>query len=448
MARPPEKIFTAKRLPSNAGTSGWVAMLPPRAVKASLDIDRKADVVIIGAGFAGLAAARRLSQLQRGFRVIVLEAGIIGEGAAGRNSGFIIDIPHEVSSDDYGGNTSGKGVRDLAVHRNAINLVSGMVAEYGWGRDIVDPCGKYNIALTPKGDKHIVAYAEQLQKLGEHCELLGPSQTAALTGTTAFTSALFTPGTLMIQPAAFIRAFADAFEQPVTIYERSPALSIESKAGGWLVKTPGGTVYSPKVILANNGHAQSFGFFKRQLLDVFTYASMTEEFDPARLGGQRDWAATPASPMGTTVRRVSGLAGDRVLIRSRYTYNPSITVRKADIDSAGAVHDRKFAHRFPSLAGVKMEYRWAGAMALTWNGVPAFGELEPGIFAACGCNGLGASNATASGIAAAETILGEVTQLTQMYTSYESPKALPPQPLTTIGAKANLALKEWMAGIE
>ena len=35
----------------------------------------------------------------------MLEAGVVGDGPAGRNSGFIIDLPHEVSSEDYGGNS-------------------------------------------------------------------------------------------------------------------------------------------------------------------------------------------------------------------------------------------------------------------------------------------------------------------------------------------------------
>ena len=157
-------------------------------------------------------------------------------------------------------------------------------------------------------------------------------------------------------------------------------------------------------MLANNGYAERFGFFRGKLLHVFTYASMTEAFDPARLGGQRGWAATPASPMGTTLRRISGRGGDRLLVRSRYTYNPSLRVGEGTLRRAGARHDGKLAHRFPSLAGLRMEYRWGGAMALTWNGVPAFGEVEAGVLAACGCNGLGASNATASGLAAAETL--------------------------------------------
>jgi glycine/D-amino acid oxidase-like deaminating enzyme len=95
-----------------------------------------------------------------------------------------------------------------------------------------------------------------------------------------------------------------------------------------------------------------------------------------------------------------------------------------------------------------MEYRWAGALAITWNSVPAFGEVEPGIIAACGCNGLGATKATASGIAAAEAAIGVSSELSSIYRSFEPPKSLPPQPLTMIGAKLTLAVREWSAGAE
>ncbi|MGO7428731.1 FAD-dependent oxidoreductase, partial [Rhizobium ruizarguesonis] len=89
------------------------------------------------------------------------------------------------------------------------------------------------------------------------------------------------------------------------------------------------------------------------------------------LSGERKWAATPALPMGTTVRRISTGTGtgDRILVRSRYSYNPSIAVSDAAIQRAGRLHDGKFSKRFPTLSGVGMQYRWAGAMALTRNHV-------------------------------------------------------------------------------
>nr|WP_242448810.1 FAD-binding oxidoreductase [Burkholderia metallica] len=423
-------------------------MLPPRTACAPLVGTVNADIAIIGGGFAGLSAARRLSQLDPTLKVVVLEASEVAEGATGRNSGFIIDLPHEVSSEDYGGSGSDERRHDIQVHRMAIALARDLALEKGWGKDIFDPCGKYNVAMGPQGEKHVTSYAAQLDKVNEPYRFFNAQEIAAVTGTKSFTSAIFTPGTVMIQPAAYIRGLADSLRDPVRLFENTPALSLERQGASWHIKTPNGAVNAGKIILANNGHAQSFGLFPGVLLHVYTYASMTKAFDPSKLGGERSWAATPAFPMGTTVRRVRGDDGDRILIRSRYTYNPRLQVTEGAIARAGRVHDRKFDARFPMLKGLPMEYRWAGAMALTWNGVPAFGEIEPGIFAAVACNGVGATKATASGIAAAEAALGMDSWLVQVFRGFAAPKRLPPQPFLTIGATANLSVKEWSAGIE
>jgi glycine/D-amino acid oxidase-like deaminating enzyme len=423
-------------------------MLPPRAPITSLYGAVTADIAIIGAGFAGLSAARRLSQLDPTLRVAVLEAGVVGEGATGRNSGFIIDLPHEVSSEDFGGTSTERARRDIKLYRTAISLATDMAEEHGWGREIIDPCGRYSVAISQKGDAHIVTYARQLQGLGEAHQILDAKGIYDVTGSRIYTSGLYMPGTVMVQPAAYIRAVADSLKSPVTLYENSPVQSFEKQSGNWLLKTDKGSVTANRVILANNGHAQSFGLFRGQMLHVFTYASMTEPFDSNRLGGKRDWAATPALPMGTTVRRVSGAEGDRILIRSRYSYHAGLEINDGHVQSAGRVHDRKFADRFPELVGLKMQYRWGGPMALTWNSVPIFGEIEQGLFAACACNGLGASKSTAAGIAAAEAALGMKSELVEIFSSYDSPKKLPPQPFLSIGAKADLRLREWRAGRE
>ncbi len=422
-------------------------MLPPRSVTAMAQATM-ADVAIIGGGFAGLSAARRLAQIEPMLKVVVLEAGIVGDGPAGRNSGFIIDLPHEVSSEDYGGDSLQKSRDHIALQRRAVTFATELAAERGWGTDVLDACGRYNLAVTPEGDRHIADYAAQLIRLGEAHTLLDAEAVVRVTGSRAFSSGIYMPGTVIVQPAAYIRGLADSLKPPVRVFERTPAVSIEQKGSNWLVRTPAASVESPLVVLANNGYAERFGFFRGKLLHVFTYASMTEAFDPARLGGQRAWAATPASPMGTTLRRIKGTDGDRLLVRSRYTYNPSLHVREGMLRRAGGKHDRTFARRFPSLAGLRMDYRWGGAMALTRNGVPAFGEVESGIHAACGCNGLGASNATASGLAVAEMLLGIESELTRIYRGFAPLQPLPPQPLTLIGVKATLALREWKAGVE
>jgi glycine/D-amino acid oxidase-like deaminating enzyme len=442
------KVFKTSQLPESPGVCGWVAMLPPRSGTASLAQAITADVTVIGGGFAGLSAARRLTQIDPALKVVVLEAGVVGEGPAGRNSGFIIDLPHQVSAEDYGGDSLQKSRQYIALQRRAVTFATELAAEMGWGPETLDPCGRYDLAMTPKGDQHVAAYAAQLVRLGEAHTVLDAEAIAGVTGSRSFRSGIYMPGTVIVQPAAYVRGLADSLQAPARLFEQTPATSFERRGSIWLVRTPKGSVESPRIVLANNGYVERFGFFRGQLLHVYTYASMTEAFDPARLGGQRAWAATPASPMGTTLRRIRGRGGDRLLVRSRYTYNPSLNVSEATLRRAGALHDGKFAYRFPSLAGTRMEYCWGGAMALTRNSVPAFGEVETGIHAACGCNGLGASNATASGIAVAETLLGVESELTRIYRGFANPQSLPPQPLTIIGARTMLAVREWRAGVE
>ena len=193
---------------------------------------------MIGGGFAGLSAARRLAQLDPTLRVVVLEAGVVGNGPAGRNSGFIIDLPHEVSSEDYGGDLLQKSRDHVALQRRAVSFATELAAERGLDRDTLDPCGRYNLAITPEGDRHIADYAAQLDRLGEAHTMLDAAAVAGVTGSQAFSSGIYMPGTVIVQPAAYVRALADSLAPPVRLFENTPAVSFERKGNGWLVRTP------------------------------------------------------------------------------------------------------------------------------------------------------------------------------------------------------------------
>lgn len=440
-----------RRLPRDPGLSGWDALLPPADPAQPLEARITADYLVIGAGFAGLAAARRLSQLCPGDRVVVLDAVRVGTGPAGRNSGFMIDLPHDLASDNYGGALD----RDRAqteANRTAIRFALEAGAEYGLDDEAIIKSGKLNAAATAKGLKHNSDYARHLEKLGEAHEFHDAQTMREITGTAYYQGGLYTPHAAMIQPAQFVRGVARGLRSNrVAIFEKSPVTSLAQAGETWRATTPDGSVEAPSVILAVNGHAESFGYYQRRLMHVFTYASMTRAMkaeEVARLGGAPIWGATPADPMGTTVRRISGTGGDRIVIRNRFTYDPSMEVSDARIASVGRDHDRAFAARFPMLNGVDMEYRWGGRLCLSRNDAPAFGEVEKGLFSAVCQNGLGVAKGTLSGMAAAELASGLGGGAADFLAAEAAPVKLPPEPLSYLGANAYMRWGEMKAGRE
>src|SRR3546814_19082285 len=98
--------------------------------------------------------------------------------------------------------------------------------------------------------------------------------------------------------------------------------------------------------------------------------------------------------MGATVRKISVDGQSRIVIRTHFTYDPGIRISQRRLAKVAARQRRSFADRFPALGAVPMECSWAGALCLSRNHVPAFGEVEQGLYAARCDNGRGTDKST------------------------------------------------------
>ena len=408
-------------------------------------------MVVIGAGFAGLTAARRLNELDPKARIVVVEARRVAEGPAGRNSGFMIDLPHNLASKDYAGSGE-KDANQTAMNREAIAYAAQAADELGMSDEAFSISGKINAAATAKGETHNRDYEAHLSNLGEACEILDSAQMRALSGSSYYRCGLFTPGTAMLQPALYVRSLAEGLKRSgVRLFENSPVTGLTEQTDGWLVQTPNGLISTARVILATNGHAESFGLFKRRLIHIYLYASMSEALPDdaiAKLGGEPRWGFTPADPLGTTVRKISGTGGTRIVIRNRFTWSPQRSVDETVLKNVARTHDQSFSRRFPQLKDIKMDYRWGGLLCLSWNTVPAFGEAGPGLFTACCQNGLGTTMGTISGKLIAEMIMGRKSNSLETLLAFPQPKKLPPEPFSSIGAHVRMRWGELKAGRE
>ena len=76
---------------NNDNSCGWINDLDNRYNIKTLNKDKISDWLIIGAGYTGLSAARKLAELHPNQKIIIVDAQLAGEGASGRNSGYLVD---------------------------------------------------------------------------------------------------------------------------------------------------------------------------------------------------------------------------------------------------------------------------------------------------------------------------------------------------------------------
>ena len=442
--------MNVSKLPYDPGPAVWRKLTDPAPAYPRLEKNIRTDYAIVGAGFAGLSAARRLRQLDPQSKIAVVEARKICEGPSGRNSGFMIDLPHNLGAVDYVGQQESDR-QQIEMNREGIQFASEIAEEYSMSTETFDISGKINAAATEAGIRHNTEYADHLQRLGEPYEMLDEKQMFEISGSRYYLGGVATAGNAMIKPAMYFNTLASGVNRNVLIFENSPVVSLNKAGSAWQLVTPNGAVEAGKAILAVNGHVESFGYFRRRLMHIYLYGSFTRSLTKEEvkgLGGEPSWGITPADAFGTTVRRISGVGGDRILIRNGVTWAPNRSVSDVRLNKAKNHHVDAFKRRFPKLAGVDMEYSWGGLLCLSRNAVPAFGELEPGLYSACCQNGLGATQGTLHGKLIAQLACGQTSSSLDFVMQKAQPKKLPIEPFASIGANVATRWGEFKAGRE
>ncbi|HWD12611.1 FAD-dependent oxidoreductase [Pseudochrobactrum sp. sp1633] len=423
--------------PDYSNICGWNAMLPPRSPRPPLDGDVTVDYAVIGAGYTGLAVARRLRELRPDARIAVVEATTVGEGSSARNSGF-----------------TGTDVlpRNITVEMSEkARLQSQLFADaFAWLTDIIrnnniqcdmQQVGAIRGAATERGEASVRSVLEVAKKLGVAHQELSRQDIADRIGTDYYRFGLYLADTWLLQPAALIRGLADALPADTELYENTPVERIEHQ-GDWILSTRSGQIRAKKIALANNGFIRRFGYLNSKMTTIYTYAAVTEsvpEADRVHLGRDQSWGLLPSHRLGTTLRRIGS---DRLMVRSLYAHEKELGQSFVEAELRN-----RFERRWPDLRHVKFEYVWGGTTALTMNGAPWWGKLEDGLYASGGCNGSGITKGTMLGRHLAELMCdaGDHAMLEQVM---GQASFIAPEPFRSIGFRVISAIESRKAGLE
>ena len=430
-------------LPHDDASCGWYAALPERPPCKRLQGEQRADYTVIGAGFAGLAAARRLAELCPEARILLVDAQRVAYGASGRNSGFVIDLPHKFALEHP---DPAHKQRLLALNRAAIAQLQGLIQTHGidcqWSH-----AGKYQGAVGSRGLAYLDHFEHLMSELGEPFRRVERAELAQVVGSSHYSGAIYTPGCYLMQPAALVNGLGRSLPSNVELLEESPIQRLERDGqGGWILHGTQGRIRTAQLLLGTSIFTQEFGFLRNRLLPVMTFASWTRPLTDAELaayGGQLDWGLTPADHAGTTVRMTQDR---RLIIRNTYKHVPRYgqSTNDAMRDSVRRDHRKAFLARFPQLAEVPFSHTWGGVYAISRNFTNFFGELEKGVYASACDNGVGAAWGTISGTLLADLAVGaDSAQLRDIQAVTGMPSLNPPEPFLGLGVRSRIRLAAW-----
>lgn len=426
--------------------SGWYAALEAKPAAQMLRSDITCDYLVVGGGWMGLHAARRLGELAPDVRIVLVDAGRIGDGAAGRCAGFAIDLAHNPRNKHFAEDHKGNE-EEFHVNSEGIAYMQSAVDDLGVECDW-DPSGKYHAAASPRGERCLAEMSDALTQIGKEHRWVSEEEIQAITGSQHYHAAIHTPGTILLQPAKYLVGLKQALPENVAVYEKTPVTDITYAPDHHICETPGGTIQARQVLLCNAAYLTKCGFFDHTAIPVYTYGSMTRvlnDSELAQVGAQGPFGVIPAESFGTTMRLTHD---NRLFLRNVYSYARGFKSDQSDVDYARKHHQVAFDRRYPDLSHIGYEHSWGGLLTMAHNGGMVFGQLADRVFGAAFCNGTGVARGAGFGKALAELALGQSSRSIAILNSRPKPNRGLPDLITEIGVRMTTKYRFIRAGKE
>ena len=429
----------------NDNRCSWINDLNPRTNIKTISSDLSCEWLIIGAGYTGLSAARKLGQLYPNQKILLVDAQLAGEGASSRNSGYLVDT---TLNDGF---TSSKELdnykKKADIYKIGIEAVKKFIKEYQVDCDW-NECGKY-FASSKFEDKNILEnFSDTLSKLGFDHNLLFNKELTKKLGTNFYNIALYTKGGILLHPGKLARAMIDTLPENVNLFENSLLINWKKFNGKINCYFKTATVRTKKIIFATNGFLKSLGIKTNYNFPITLTASMTRPLTDKEfisIGEPKEWGVLPVRPMGATIRMTKDR---RILIRNTAEVHSPYMMSRSDLEKRSIKQKIGIKKRFPQLPNDIIQSTWSGIVSRTRNSSQIFEKIDDNIFVAGCYNGSGIGVGTLFGEQIAIKASNEHTNEIETIEARSKPTWLPPQPFLNLGIKVRLIYERLRAKSE
>jgi glycine/D-amino acid oxidase-like deaminating enzyme len=401
--------------------------------------DERCQLLIVGGGFTGLWAALQGKEKCPELDIVLIEATEVGEGASGRNGGFISNtIAHGETNAEY--HFPGDSERLTDLGNQNLQEILDTLDRFGIDAHF-EETGSLSVTIRPEQNEGMEEWVGAQREAGQDLvwfdreaiqdEVHSPTYCGGLWDRRG-RNGLVDPALLCWGLKKAIRSLG------VRIYEGTPLLRMATDGDGMRVECPRGAVRCDKVLVATNAFHNPIAKAGRAIIPVWDYVVATEPLSESQresIGWKRRQGLSQNANMfhyyrQTQDHRITWGGGTSVC----YYYGSRRDASVADPPDRFERLSADFFETFPQLEGLRFSHRWGGIIASTTRFCLTPGTAFDGrVSWSIGYTGHGVSASRVGGRIGLELLGYEPTDLMQTRLVQKPSMAWPPEPLRWMG---------------
>ena len=394
------------------------------------------DLLIIGAGFAGLWTALLAKEANPNREVVLIEAGEVAIGASGRNGGFMdASLTHGFL------NGLARWPNEISkLHELGINNLAEIEATL---KRLNIECdfqlvGEIDVATEPYLLDEFKQFIELAKPYNVAFEYLDRDQLQSKVKSPLFLGGIKRSDTAIINPAQLAWGLRKAcLDLDVHMYENTPVTKLVEENKVVIAHTPHGQIRANKVALATNAFPPLLKRISYYVVPVYDYVLMTEPLTAS----QRDsigWHGREGLSDGNHQFHYFRTTADgRILwggFDAIYYWNNGFGPQLENNPASFARLAEHFFQAFPQLEGLRFTHAWSGAIDTCSRFSPFWGTAHHGKTTyTMGYTGLGVGATRFGAQVMLDLLDNKKTERTELEFVRTKPLPFPPEPIRSLG---------------
>jgi glycine/D-amino acid oxidase-like deaminating enzyme len=402
-----------------------------------LEADTSADLVVVGAGYAGLWTAIAALEDRPGRDVVVIEAERVAEQASGRNGGFCsASLTHGLAN---GFDRFPDEIECLvALGRANLDAIEATIATHGIECSF-ERTGNLAVATAPWQVEALRNEASLATSIGEDVAWLDRDEIRSEVASPTYEGGYWLRGTeAMVDPARLAWGLARvARDAGARLYEHTPLITLDRSGSGMVVRTPRGSIRCGAVVLATNAFASPVRAIRRRIAPVYDHVLVTAPLDEAQRASI-GWSNRQGISDGSNLFHYYRLTDDHRILWGGYdaVYHWRNRIDPS-LEQRDVTHQRlaeHFAATFPQLTDVPFTHRWGGVIDTSTRFMVGFGTAFDGRVAyGVGYTGLGVGASRFGARVCLDLLDRPDSDLLDLAMVRRAPLPFPPEPLRWLG---------------